>query len=430
MARTPDPAAPQTGPRLNLPIFAVALFGVLVVVHLWLQQQADFAFGCTGAGDAASGSGCAEVTTSIYSDFLGVSLLVWGGLFYLAVAALRLGVAATKPPLSETLRTASFAAVSLGFLFVLYLVSVQAFVLGQFCVLCLFSSLTTTLLFVLHLVERAKGTGPAVASRVALGPYAMAAVALVVLAGADVLLAGDDDAPVPVATAAGDQPVQAASQEGWVSATCHYDLESPRLSVFDELITMQTPYHGNAGAPVRALKIFDPNCPHCKNAHATLNTFADALADEAAFYYHPHQLWPHSMPQVQALMIAQDEGKFFEMLDAQFAYQDQFAGLHRVREGNEAQWLDAVIAGLKRIAVEIGMDPDMLEQEVRAGKYGGLIQQRAELVRNAGVRSVPRLVIEGNVMANTPEAWSRECIGALIEQNLSEETEAAPPSDS
>ena len=351
MARSPEPVA--TGPRLNLPIFALALVGVLVVVHLWLQQQAGFAFGCTGAGDAASGAGCASVTTSIYSDFLGVSLLVWGGLFYVLVAALRLGVAATVPPLSETLRTASFALVSVAFLFVLYLVGVQAFVLGEFCVLCLLSSLTTTVLFVLHLVERAK-PGPAVTSRVALAPYGLALVALLVLAGTDMLISDAGDAPA-VAAADGAQPVQAASQEGWVSATCHYDLESPRFSAFDDLITMQTPYHGNAGAPVRALKIFDPNCPHCKNAHQTLNTFAGSIADEVAFYYHPHLLWPRSMPQIQALMIAQDEGLFFEMLDAQFAYQDQFAGLHRARQGNEAQWLGAVIAGLKRIAIEIGM---------------------------------------------------------------------------
>src|SRR5690606_19465328 len=152
------PAAPTAaGPRLNLPIFLLALFGVLVVVHLWVQQRADFAFGCTGAGDAASGSGCAEVTSSAYSSFLGVDLLVWGGLFYLVVAALRVGVAATRPQSSHSLRTASVAVVSVGFLFVVYLLGVQAFVLGQFCALCLASAATVTVLFVLHLIERVKG---------------------------------------------------------------------------------------------------------------------------------------------------------------------------------------------------------------------------------------------------------------------------------
>src|SRR5690606_17678147 len=141
MARTPDPAAPATGPRLNLPIFLLALFGVLVVVHLWLQVRAGFAFGCTCAGDASSAAGCAAVTSSAYSWFPGLNLLIWSGLFYALVAALRFGAASAKPPRSVTLRTASLALVIVGFLFVLYLVYVQAFVLGVFCTLCLVSSL-------------------------------------------------------------------------------------------------------------------------------------------------------------------------------------------------------------------------------------------------------------------------------------------------
>src|SRR5690606_984369 len=113
--------------------------------------------------DASSAAGCAAVTSSAYSEFLGLNLLIWGGLFYALVAALRRGVASAKPPTSETLRTASLALVSVGFLFVLYLVYVQAFVLGAFCTLCLVSSLTVATLFVLHLAERVKGPGPAVA---------------------------------------------------------------------------------------------------------------------------------------------------------------------------------------------------------------------------------------------------------------------------
>jgi len=420
MARTPDPAASKTGPRLNLPIFLLALFGVLVVVHLWLQARAGFAFGCTGAGDAASGAGCAAVTSSVYSEFLGVNLLVWGGLFYLAVAALRLGVASAQPPTRETLRTASLALVSVGFLFVLYLVYVQAFVLGAFCTLCLVSSLTVTALFALHLVERAKGPGPAVSAQAALRPYLIGLVALVVLAGADYLVMDDGDRPVPVTATDGVPAPASPARATGLSAECHYDLGTPRLSVFDQLITMQTPYHGDAAAPVRALKIFDPNCPHCRSAHRTLSTFVDGIADRAVFYYHPHALWNHSIPQIQALMIAQDEGRFFEMLEAQFANQERFAALHRGQQSNPDLWLDGVIAGLAQIAGEIGMDAAALERDLRDRKYVGVIGQRATMLQQAGVRSVPRLVIEGDVMANTTQAWSRECITGLVDQHIAE----------
>ena len=43
------------------------------------------------------------------------------------------------------------------------------------------------------------------------------------------------------------------------------------------------------------------------------------------------------------------------------------------------------------------------------------------------MRSVPRLVIEGNVMVNTNESWSRACIGALVDQHLAQAAPAAAP---
>lgn len=55
-------------------IFGFALFGVLVVTHLWLQKEAGFAYGCTGVEDISVTNladtmreepGCAQVTNSI-----------------------------------------------------------------------------------------------------------------------------------------------------------------------------------------------------------------------------------------------------------------------------------------------------------------------------------------------------------------------------
>src|SRR5690606_15625729 len=180
------------------------------------------------------------------------------------------------------------------------------------------------------------------------------------------------------------------------------------------------PCHGEAAPPVRALTLVDPTCPHCRSAHRTLSTFVDGIADRAVFYYHPHALWNHSIPQIQALMIAQDEGRFFEMLEAQFANQERFAALHRGQQSNPDLWLDGVIAGLAQIAGEIGMDAAALERDLRDRKYVGVIGQRATMLQQAGVRSVPRLVLEGDVMANTTQAWSRECITGLVDQHIAE----------
>ncbi len=432
MARTPEPApSTPTGPRLNLPIFVLALFGVLVVVHLWVQQRADFVFGCTGAGDAASAGGCADVTSSVYSSFVGVSLLAWGAAFYLALAALRFGVAAAKPPLSETLRKVSFGVSTVGILFAAYLVTVQAFVLGQFCVLCLLSSLTVATIFVLHLVEHFKGGSPAVALRAALAPYAIAAVALVVLAGADILI--PREAPGAVAGDEG-QPVLTAQQiaaAGGISAECRYDVEIPRFRDFDRLLTLETPYEGSADAPVNVMKIFDPNCPHCKSLHEQLKRIIPQLSDKARFYYKPYPIWDYSIPQVQALYLAGEEGKFFEMLDRQFENQQILAALRRQSpDGAE------VMRSIAQMAEEIGLDGEHVREEIAARKYVGLIQQQNEIISGIGIHSVPKIIIEGRVVASTPQAFTTECLGGLIDLAAREKAEAraaqaesAPPAD-
>ncbi len=400
-------ARPNTtarGPRLNLPIFLLALLGVLVVVHLWIQSQAGFEFGCTGAGDAESGSGCADVTTSAYSTFLGLDVLVWGGLFYVAVAALRFGAAMLKAPTSETLRKVSFWVVTAGFLFALYLVSVQTFMLTQFCTLCLVSSLTTTVLFVLHLIERSKGPGRDVVVSTALRPYALGLVALVVLAGADVMLAPEPEE----STAAVPRGVQRVSAE---TAECHYDYETPRFSAFDQLISMDTPFAGNPDGPVRVMKIFDPNCPHCKTLHTALETILPQIEDQVKLYYKPYAIWDYSIPQAQALYLAAEQGQFSEMLDLQFDNQRPGVGLSR------NQLVDA--------ARRMGLDAETMGQELDSRKYVGLIREENQIISQSGIRSVPRLVIEGRVLANTPTTWTAGCISRLVEHAAEEKRQAA-----
>lgn len=143
---------------LALAIFGLALFGLLVVVQLALKASGADVVGCSGE----AGAGCASVTAGAYRDFLGVSNVVWGGLFYSVVAALRLGYGATG---DDRLRLASLAVVAGGLLYTLRLVYLQAAVIHQFCALCMTSAATVTLLAVLLAAEhlRLRGAARAVA---------------------------------------------------------------------------------------------------------------------------------------------------------------------------------------------------------------------------------------------------------------------------
>ncbi len=93
--------------------------------------------------------GCEVVTTSSYSKILGIPVALMGTLFYVTVLTLWLMYIDKKKiwvPKLLPIVTGS------GFLFSLWLLSVQAFILNAFCTYCLFSATTSTILFILSLI--------------------------------------------------------------------------------------------------------------------------------------------------------------------------------------------------------------------------------------------------------------------------------------
>lgn len=140
---------------LDRVIFALAMLGVLVAVHLWIQQSRGFAEGCTGFGAEAAASvfDCGAVVASAAGTFLGVSNTLWGLVFYLGVGLLT-GIAAVGP--AEWLRPskwARFGLVGFGFVYSIYLTLYQFTQLDARCLLCLISASIVTVIAVLVVVD-------------------------------------------------------------------------------------------------------------------------------------------------------------------------------------------------------------------------------------------------------------------------------------
>ena len=135
-------------------IFGLALLGVFLVTDMYLQEA--FGRGCFSP-EAADELTCDEVFDSGAGTFFGISNVLMGLLFYLVLAALRYAYAAVKPGQRETVRKASFALATVGFLYSAYLTYYQHFSSEladvASCKLCLASALTATVLFILHIVE-------------------------------------------------------------------------------------------------------------------------------------------------------------------------------------------------------------------------------------------------------------------------------------
>ncbi len=412
-------------------IFAIALVGVFLVTDMYLEKT--FGKGCFSPA-AATELSCDEVFESDAGTFLGVSNVVMGFLFYLLVVGLRYAHAAANPAQREMIRKASFAVVSVGFLYSAYLTYYQYFSpeLADVapCRLCLASALTATILFFLHLVEHRRSNNSTTSrGSIALRPFvAMAALALVAIV-ADVAYAkgvfgGSDAVAEEIETPGSTDPALGTPEDETpvVEITdpaiqCTYDPDFETVTGIDAFL--DGPYLGDADAPVAVAKVFDPNCPHCKTLHAALSEIAEANTAKARFYYVPYPIWEHSFGQVQALRMAAGQGKFFPMLQLMFD-----------RQQPEGLTLDQVV----EVAAAVGMDgPTFREQIQDQGASQPLLADimsdrlaLADIIGDAEGRvSVPKLMVDGRMIQPTYASYSPTCLTYFIDQAYSARTGGA-----
>src|SRR3989344_4777040 len=99
------------------------------------------------------GSDCNAVINSRYSIFLGIALEYWG-MFYYAVIAVSYGALIFAPFFFNGIFLAGLLLASAGaFLFSLYLLFAQAFLLRQWCIWCILSAMLSIVIFIASLVS-------------------------------------------------------------------------------------------------------------------------------------------------------------------------------------------------------------------------------------------------------------------------------------
>jgi uncharacterized membrane protein len=115
-------------------IFILGLVGFLISSYLFFIGTRNNSPVCL------SNSGCDFVLKSNYSKFLGLSVALWGVLYFSSILILNY---------FEKYKNLLKIIASLGFLFALYLIYIQSFVLKSFCFYCLIADISTILIFVL-----------------------------------------------------------------------------------------------------------------------------------------------------------------------------------------------------------------------------------------------------------------------------------------
>ncbi len=185
---------------------------------------------------------------------------------------------------------------------------------------------------------------------------------------------------------------------------CAYSETIAAVEDYGSLVNISDPFLGNVDSKVKVVEYFDPNCPHCREMHPIMDTIIRKYGDRVTFYMIPFVLWPYSIPQVEALYVAAQDGKYYEFLNAQ--YERQHSGGLTEAEVREA-------------ASSIGLDPDILVARVQRGLNNQSILARRKAIADLGVRGTPSVAINGRFIDG--DSKNLDCMSELIEDALVEE---------
>ncbi|MBO6575430.1 MAG: thioredoxin domain-containing protein [Rhodothermales bacterium] len=214
-------------------------------------------------------------------------------------------------------------------------------------------------------------------------------------------------APAPAApespAMAPDAPSAPEAAPAVVSSQCSYDEAIPPVAQYQNLVTFADPFQGNAGSGIQVVEYFDPNCPHCRTMHPIMKRVIETHSDKAQFFMVPFIVFSHSLPQIEALYVAAQDGKYLEMVDAQFEAQKP-GGLS--------------VDELAQLAAGMGIDAEVFARRVNRGLNRDAIAARREQARSIGLAGVPTVLINGRVVASASK--SVECLQELIDAAAAE----------
>ncbi len=397
-------------PLIDQTLYALAIIGVMVTVHLWIQQGRGFDQGCWGfnppSGADASTFNCEAVVTSDAGQLFGISNVYWGILFYTILSYLGFLVGRAKPGQVQKPKKIRGAMIGAGFLYSLYLVNVQINGIGELCALCLTSAGIMALMFVVLLYD--VGTSKNAAGEEPILPglrfFKVVAGAAAVLIIVDLFYFNNLEVSAPATATTSTATELASDNQGQAGetpvATCTVDDNVDAIKDYKNLLSSFDPVYGPEGADVTVIEYFDPNCPHCQATHPVMKEIIAKYQDRVRFHLIPFPLRSSSLAQIEAMYVAKEQGKFFEMLDAQMAMQEtRGLPVDQVRE----------------LATLIQMDVTLLNNRWRSGLYRRIVIEQQKKASEAGVSRVPAVIVNGQfVLHKTPQ-----CISQFIDNAAS-----------
>lgn len=401
--------------KLNRLTLALGLAGIALSLHLWIQKERGFDQGCWGIAVPTTQinmEGCRVAELEQIGRLWGIALPIWGYLFYFCVTLLAIAKSVCSGEVARNCHRLGELLLAAGIPYTLYLSGYQLFVAKTVCVLCLTSTVLIFALTAIAVTVRLQGgyTPPLEKDRyhetsfVVLACFSFSGLIVALLLFVNSL-----------GTRRFDEGTQAIQFENMLRrllpkfievqklqemAPCRLDNAAPKLDIA-KWIDENSPALGSATSGPVLLAFYDPNCPSCLHSFSTLGKLSKKYGDSIRIYALPRVLWDKSMLQAQALELAKQEGKYYEMWEAQFK--------RRRQEG-----LD--LSDIRAILGELSISDENLE--IRLSAYRSEVLLKRAMASGFSINSTPTLFLNGKKISgsNTSEA----CIARLIEQALAE----------
>lgn len=306
------------------------------------------------------GGGCDAVRASSYAHFAGLPTPVYGAVMYCFLALL-IFLFPLLPASLARLSEYGIAIISgAGFLVSAYLTGIEGFVIHSWCMWCLISAVTVTLILILTVVDLARPRAPLDA------PQALAAVqkqfAIVLFA----VVAG-----VP----------------GFVMLTRNSSIpvKSPSAKVAKvHMVRPDTYFYGDPHAPVTVVEFGDFECPACGEAEKSAQEIRKHFGNRIRFAFREFPLkaiHPYAEKAAEASECAGQQGKFWQAVNMLYEHQS-----------------DLKVPALKRYAREMGLNTQKFDACLQSGKMVSRINQDIADGHALGVHATPTFFVDGNMI--------------------------------
>ena len=354
------------------PLLALPLLGLFDSLYLlWVYTSPSRPIVCLG-------SGCDAVRASSYAHLFGLPLPAFGVASYALLGLLIFAGVLVSPRLGRAIQYAVAGISCAGFLFSIYLTSLEAFVIHAWCAWCVVSALVVTGIFVLSLLELRRPlalTDPlAVIARIRTN-FVLCVVALLIGVPAFILLSRHGVLP----------PVPQASSQ----------------ALAEHLVRPESHITGNLRAPLTLVEFGDFECPACSLSEEVARQIRAQYADRIRFVFRQFPLskiHPQAEKAAEASECTAEQGKFWEGLEKLYAEQ-----------------ADLSEDALKRYARELGLDQSRFNQCLASGETASRVTQDLADGHALGVRATPTFFI-GPRMIEGPMEFGQ--LSQLVEQEL------------